>query len=423
MGKVNHLDVFPSVESIAVQNGRLFQELTAAFGKLRQDGTYTTKAILECEFAELVRDYTGMRIALHVDKDNPNACISLPMLDRNHPFIWEFFRRFGNFDTGLTLLRAMHGSIKGTIDKKNCRVGGIYADIQGDVYFGLTLLKGSRYTDSELAAIMLHELGHLFTYFDKLGTTVYTSHAIAAAAKGVLETESLEQRSIILKEAEQVLGIELDDRERLAAHPKATRGMATQAMLISAVAERSRSETGASIYELRSCEQLADQFATRHGAGKDLVTALDKIFREAWHRSTLSMPEHVMLETCKVIIFLGLAFFNPIGMTVYVIMSDPMRKIYDDPEARVRMVRQQLNEELKSAKLPAERKRAILEDIKICEEVESTLDDKRTMLELFHTTIMPSGRAAMSQQLAQKQIEDLLNNQLFVMSAKFSVGA
>ena len=35
---------------------------------------------------------------------------------------------------------------------------------------------------------------------------------------------------------------------------------------------------------------------------------------------------------------------------------------------------------------------------------------------------MPSGRAALSQEATQKQVEALLNNELFVAASKFKVG-
>lgn len=423
MSRFNPFESLPALESISVQNGRLFQELTLAIGKLRKGDSYTTEAILDSDIMNIVRDYTGMRIAFHVDANYGHACIGLPELDRNHPFIDGYWRAYGHFETGAQIIRAMKGQIKGSVDRTNSKVGGIYSEIQADIYFGKSFLQGKMYSDGELAAVLLHELGHLFTYFEYLGTTVHSSHVIAAAAKAVMEIEDQAERAVVLKEAQQVLGVEIPDTDRLSMTPKAARSYATQTVLISAYAEKSRSEMGTNVYDARSCEQLADQFATRHGAGKELVTALDKLYRSYSHRSTLSMAEHVILEVGKMILFLCGLFLLTIPLVLWLLVSNPTRKIYDDPQARVRLVRQQLNEELKEKGLPDSRRVALLSDIAICEEIEGSLDDKRTVLEFIWTTVMPSGRAAANQELVQKQVEDLLNNQLFVMSAKLKVGA
>lgn len=423
MSRFNPFEGLPALESISVQNGRLFQELTLAIGKLRKGDSYTTEAILDSDIMNIVRDYTGMRIAFHVDANYGHACIQLPALDRNHPFVDGYWKAYGHFETGAQIIRAMKGQIKGSVDRTNSKVGGIYSEIQADIYFGKSFLQGKMYSDGELAAVLLHELGHLYTYFEYLGTTVFSSHVIAAAAKAVMEIEDQAERAVVLKEAQQVLGVEIPDTDRLSMTPKAARSYATQTVLISAYAEKSRSEMGTNVYDARSCEQLADQFATRHGAGKELVTALDKLYRSYSHRSTLSMAEHVILEVGKMILFLCGLFLLTIPLVLWLLVSNPTRKIYDDPQARVRLVRQQLNEELKEKGLPDSRRVALLSDIAICEEIEGSLDDKRTVLEFIWTTVMPSGRAAANQELVQKQVEDLLNNQLFVMSAKLKVGA
>jgi len=410
-----------SPENIAPQSGALFKDVTDAIGRLRKDGTYTTKAIMECEIIQLVKLHTNMSIELVVEK-HAGAFVTWAPIDRNHPFVKETYTGFQSSETGLALIRAMGGTIKGSVDTKNCRVSGIFSTIMGSIHIGLLLMKNKSFSDSELAAIFLHELGHVFTYFYYIGRAVITTAIIAQTAKIMYEIDDYQERVVVLKEAERILGVEVTDKERLAAAPKNARSLTTQTVLVSSNADKTRSETGNSIYELRSVEQLADQFATRHGAGRDLVIGLDKLFRGYWNSSTLNTTEHTMLEIIKLIMFMiGLAII-PSTVIPWVLFSNPTRKIYDDPEARVRLIRQQITEELKDRDLPDQKRVQLLEDIDAVRAIEEGLDDKRSLLEMFWTKVIPSGRRAQNQLEAQKLIEALISNELFEQAAKFKVG-
>lgn len=406
-----------SLEAISQQSGALFAELTKAVGFLRTENTYTTESVKSSEIMDVVKAYTNMSIQFNIGNYR-EAHIRLPMLDANHPFIRDYMRKYGSYDTGVQLIRALGGSATGGVSLKEGKVFGVYGDIVGYVCMGVGFFRDRRYSDSELAAIILHELGHLFTYFELLGSVVMTSHVISCAAKTMVDTEDYEKRLTVLKEAEQVLGIEVPDKDRVASKNKLVRSLSTQVALITATSKTQRSETGNSIYEMRSCEQIADQFAARHGAAKDLVLALDRLYRDHYDTSTMSMFEHVVIEVCKVIFFLCAAILAPGPVIVWLVFFNPTHKIYDDPAQRVKLLKQQAINELKDKKLDDDRRDTILKDLDIMEEVEDGLDDKRSLLEVFWTTIIPSGVSAASQEKGAKQLEELINNQLFVQSAK-----
>ncbi len=410
----------PTMEAISYQTG-LFNELTKAVEKLRAEKTYDTKAINDSDIPNIINIFTDMLVSIDINPDYDNAAfITWPSIDKNHPFINEFLRKHIVSDTGLTLIRALDGEIRGSIDIKTGRVSGIFTKVQGDITLGAGLLRNKQYTSGEIAAIILHELGHLWTYFVYLGTMVTSSHVIAAVSKAVYDIDNKEERLVVIKEAERVLGVDVKEKERLAALPKQIRSLATDMVFISAKAEKSQSETGYNIYELRSVEQLADRFATQHGAGVELASGLQKLFQNYAHSSTISTTQHTLIEVCKVIIFTAGLMLNPVGTVVYLLMSNPTEKQYDDPEARIRLIKQMLIDELKDQRIKPTRRAQLQKDIDVVSRIEGELNDKRSALELFWTKIMPSGRRAMSQQESQKLIEDLLNNELFVKAANFA---
>lgn len=412
-----------SMEGASFKTG-LFKALSDAVAKLRKADSYTTEAIIASGINEAIKAYTNMSIKLNVDpKFSEAAYITWPSLDMNHPFIDQEIRKNIHQDTGLVLIRALGGQMMGSVDMRNCRVGGIFEKIQGDIVLGVGLFKSTRFTDFEIAAIMLHEIGHMWTYFVYLGTVVMSSHVISAAAKAVYEIDDYDKRIMVLKESEQILGVEIADKDRLAAMPKQVRGLATESIFISSKAQQTQSETGYNIYEMRSVEQLADRFAVQHGAGPDLATGLDKMFSSYGHRSTLNTTEHTLLEIVKLIGFTAGLFLFPVPLLIYVLFTNPLEKHYDDPEKRVRLIKQMIIDEMKDDRLPPARRRQLQDDYDITEKVEKGLDDKRTILEMFWSTIMPSGRKALNQEQAQKRIEDLLNNELFVISNRLKLGA
>jgi hypothetical protein len=103
---------------------------------------------------------------------------------------------------------------------------------------------------------------------------------------------------------------------------------------------------------------------------------------------------------------------------MWIIFFNPTIKYYDDPEARVKFIRQQMTNELKDKGLNDKRRDEILADLELVDVIEDGLDDKRGLLELFWTEIIPSGVTANTQEKAMKHLEELLNNQLFIQSAK-----
>lgn len=412
------------LEAVAYQSGRLFIDLTAAVAQLRKADVLNTESISKAEIPEIVKLHTNMRISFDVAPNlNLGAYIQLPAIDTNHPFVSNHWRGMSD-DVGVSLIRALGGQMHGSVDKLNCKVSGVYKDIQGDVVMGNGLIRDSSFSDAELASIIMHELGHLFTYFEYLGTVVMSSHVVGGIAKSMYGIDSYDKRLDTLKEADQILGVDTLNREAIASSPTPKgRSLMAQAIYLSTLAAKSRSDTGLNVYEMRSCEQLADQFVTRHGSGgRDLATALDKMYRKFWSRSAMSTAEYTIWEITKLILFIGGLFIFPVILTIYVLVVNPARKIYDDPAARLKFIRQQMVDSLKDKTLTDIRRSQILSDIDAVGVLEANLDDKRSLFELFWTTIMPSGRTALSQEATQKQVEALINNELFVAASKFKVG-
>ena len=417
-----------SIESIQTQDGAFFDGLTDSIEFLKANGTFTTEAVIESQILDRIRYSTGMWVDVVIKKEvNVGAYVMLPSVDKNHPFVNENYRKWYSGDAGMTAVHLLEKIPKGIVNTETGKVGGLFSQIRCDLSLGYDLIQGGRFTAREVAAVILHELGHLFTYFLHLGTTVQSALFSSAAAKNVMEAQTYEERVKILSEAERTFGIELPTKEALAKLNPAKVGNGVQAVILSTVAEKQKSEAGSSLYELRACEQIADDYAVQHGASKDLVTALDKVGRIYGEDSYRNGALFVMLEVCKLLIFIGSIAFgawsSAISMSVYIMITNPLLRGYDKPGERAELIKKRCINQLQDRGLTKEEKLSIQADIDVIDKVISGTHDKSTLLELFWANFRRQGRAATKQLEFNKEVEELIFNETFKEAAAFSTMA
>lgn len=412
-----------SLESFAIQSDKFFNQLVESITFLRNDGRYTTKEIKESLIMDHINKQTGMNVELIIKKGFMGAYVMLPNVDRNHPFINSSARKFMGNDVGVSAINFKAATPQGYVDTSTCRVSGWYSEIVSPVTIGLELLSSPGFTAEEIAAVLLHELGHLYTYFLLLGTTVLSSLVIAATAKECVGAVDYGKRVYVLKEAEKTLGIEIPNKEGLAKVNADKDAKGIQVVMLTSLAEKARSDTGFNYYEMRSCEQLADKFAVRHGAGIHLASALEKIYTTYGHSSYRNRMLHIFGEIVKLILFcLGMLLgpLEMIALVCYVIFYNPMGKVYDDPKQRLTYIRTELIKEIKERKLPEERRQQIIVDAELIQTMIDKADDKLTFTQVFWKYCRSEGSKAVKQEELAKNIETLSNNDLFLNAAKFA---
>ena len=412
-----------SLESIAMQSGQFFEMLTENVEFLRNDGRYTTATIKESGIMETIRLQTGLNVNVNVRKDpGIGAYIILPNVDRNHPFISGEIRRFLSSDVGVSAIAFKNIAPKGSVDTQNGKVSGIFTEINTDIVLTHALMTAKGITSAEIAAIILHELGHLFTYFLHLGSTIVSNLAVTATARQIVGAKDYGEREFILKEAEKTLGIEIPNKEAMAKITSDKEANGIQTVMLTSLVEKARFETGFNIYELRSCEQIADQFAIKHGAGVHLASGLDKIYRQYGHSSYRNRMLHVMMEIVKLLLFVvGLWIGLAIPLLIYVLEVNPLKKIYDDPRQRMEFIASTLTEEIKKRELPEERRKQLVADIEVIKNLAEKAHDKRTINQIFWQYCRSEGSAAVKQEKLGKAIEELTSNALFLSASKFAL--
>lgn len=419
-------------ENMARQSGRLYADLTNAYAQLRSSGKFTTEDIKRIGFSDIIRAHTGMYAEVAIEtKYKLAAFIALPPIDKNHVFVQNYYReRFAGSELGEALV-SLRDNPRGTVDTQSGMVGGVFKELRITVNMGQSLVMGSEFTAEELAAITLHELGHAFTYFLHLGTTATSALMAGAIARGVMGAETYGERIKVIEEGERVLGVDIPNKNKLSELTPEMASKMVSAVVIKHQVEYNQSQAGTTMYEARACEQLADEFAIKHGAGAALSTALAKLGKMYWHKAYWNPVVYLIFESIKVTVFLiraiFLAQYNWVTRAILAIdlisfyFWCPALKVYDDPKQRNKLILQRLIETLKEPNLSEAIIVQVKEDIELVKEIQEQTRNHPDVFDLIWHHINPNGRQRLREEEFNKQLEDLMFNELFEHAATFRI--
>lgn len=413
-----------SLESIKFQSGILFQELTMLYQAAREAGLKEERLATSDELKSIARcinHHTGLNVNIVLMDGGP--AVMIPHVDKNHPFIQEVMREW--FDDGDVYhqMKKANGVVKGSVNLNTARVSGIFSEIASDIIMPYDWIMGHNgTTPEENAAVTLHEVGHLFTYYEFINRSVTTNQVLAALSRGYAEADSIDQRTTLLVSAKKALQLKEDGIDELA---KSSKVEVVTAVILSGVVEKSRSELGINIYDMNSWEYLADEFAARHQCGKHLITALDKIYKQFGHMSYRSKSKYIFMEAFKLIVLLGSVLTLSTGFSVILLLygivlvsTDSDVVIYDEPESRMRRLRQQIIQAMKDRRLSKSDIQRMEEDLRLIDSVMESVKDKRQWLSIL-ADFIPTNRKNRNAILLQKELETLANNDLFAKAAQF----
>lgn len=440
-------------EAISLQSNMFFDSLTKAIAKIREYSKLE-EGLKEVDIPGIVFAHTGMLVKMNLwNVPLINAAVRLPDVNTNHPFYSSIRRFFSKPSKTLKDMQEAGGSLIGTVDRENARVGGYFSKVEVDVYFTSGLLKAKKLiSDPEVAAILLHELGHLYTYFEYLNKLTRTTNIISSLSRAMYDVEDQKERGLIMKSAGEQLKIESFDPAQYVSGSKEKRTLASTTFIISALPTSSRSDTGFSAYEHRSCEQVADQFAVKFGAGRALASGLNKMYKGSYSqipRSAFIIMQIIDLiglaldgfragfsiavikssvglggaQSIGGLIAAGLAFIPVVillKLAVTYLTFNSVKGIYDGGKERLILIKRNIVDSLKDKDLPPGVREQLVSDAELVDKLASDLYEDR--LGIFEWIVMnthPSRIRDRKNELVFKDIENLLTNDLFLRSAQF----
>lgn len=403
-----------ATEGIQFQSGLFAKELTQAFEtlkKLPKDEIPDSPEIKTIE--SIIDGHTKLLFSVDIGERGPH--VESPAINKNNPLIASFHRAYSSSADGIAMIKAAPGLVQGGVNLRTSQATGIFTKLQHRLALPLNYIVGKSYTAAELAAITIHEVGHIFTYYEYITRSVTTNQVLAGLAKALDGTGNVIEREAILLTAHKALRLGTEGVADLA---KSNNTKVVEAVVLSNVMRSTASELGSNIYDATSWEYLSDEFATRHGAGRDLVTALGKLYQRDWNISFRSTPVFYAFEALKILFYVGnLMFGNFLPLVSMILISMPGNETYDTPEARLKRIRNQIMENLKQKDLSETDSENLREDLAAVDMVLDKANDRRDIFGMFWTTVSGSQRRAWNQQELQKQLESIAANDLFLKAS------
>lgn len=403
-------------EAIAYQgNSKLAERLTQIINDWRPSCTFTTDECARRGLAAAIFEGSGISVRFEVtDVPYSNAAVELPSIDKNHPLINNYQRGWLSNRELHKVLNFVGGKFSGYVDRKQGRVYGDFCKLTCPAWLTTGLLKNTAISSRGIASIVLHELGHVFSFYERLIDLFNMNYAASAVATRVLKLESDQERIELISEYEKTTNTVIDDKEVILRQDK---DGPVYVKLITETIKQRRNIEGNEIYSYRGFEQCSDQFAVRHGVGRDLQLALAVIERENGSTSHEGWVVHIALEYLKLIGFMFMTAMTCGMFAVLVLLcSRPLNKVYDDPKERAVRIRNEMVGELK-LKITDARRKEIVTDIHSIDICIKELQDKKTILEAIWAYMTPTGIESEAKRKFEQQLEALGNNNLFYASS------
>lgn len=386
----------------------------------------------QSQLSGIVRKHTGMDVNFTLCPNTYDAYCHLVEVDRNHAFFHQRTKLLcyhaNNYKT--TKTEAIGG-----VNLKNGTVDGVFSKFPVKIGLGSLFIVGiegerSVFDADEVAAILIHEIGHAFTTFEYLGKTVMTGLVIGSSVRETAGISEPRERTKVIMSACKNANLMIDEafiEKTISVH-----GNDSDVILLTEHVRNLNVITKSNVYDARNCEQIADQFAVKHGAAAALGSALEKLHKYSYDINYRSTFMYVTLEVMKVIgaMFLGTALLGGgllmIGIALIVLISHiPGTKIYDDPKDRLIFLKRQVIDDLKKLDNQSVKNKVLIKSlIESIEDLDARIEDvkdRKGWGTAIWDVVTPWGRNREQQEAKAKILEESLNNDLFTKAAKLAV--
>ena len=420
-----------SPESISFQNPAFYLALEGIIAAHRTGtGEQDLRSNLEMEIASAIKKYTNMNFEIIIG--NYPMAVEMPKIDKNSPLIegYGWTEAASSKQSISDIRKSKSAKLHAMIDPDSSYVSGYLAELPPTrLYMNEWQMyqksksegDGRKYTAGEMAAVIVHEVGHIWAFFMFLVRFRTDNQVLGATVRDLDGTADMGKRELIIKEAATALDLETIDATELSHKNNLT----VYTVIITSMARRNRTQSGSAGYDINSFEMLADQFANRHGAGRDLVTALDKM--EKGNIAGRGMLSYIFFEFVKVAMALlglvagafgpGLSFIIFTYLTL-VIMADSHHEWYDKTGYRFKRISNDLIEQLKDPKLPKDVAARVRADIDAIAEVNARYKDHVQLVGLVYDYLIPSGVNKRKDIAFQQSLEAMSANKLFYYASQ-----
>ena len=420
-----------------LQNSKLGEGIEEVLTSLRSYNRVTQATVISSKLAEVIKTHTGLTFNFIIE-DMINMYVYPPDINKNNVMLNQAERWIYENIDGERLLKSQ-SFINGVVDLKNGKVTGDFTKLNLTMGIGEPFLyKYSEFTIQESTAIILHEIGHAFVYLEMLTRLMKSNYIMLESSKRLMKAETKEQRLKILNEVESGLDIKIKDKNDLAETKK--KADVYQTVILQEDIVYSESNYGFNIYDTRAFEQLADNFAARHGYQRALATGLDRMYSMFGDRAYMHPAWNLVLNivqflsyvcvAAEIVIMIASGTLAAITGIIYgftwimllIGIGNPLKYDYDPLEYRVIKLRQQVNDALKDRTLPIHQQKKLIDDAKVIDDVLSKMYlDNVTFYDWLWKTLNPFQWKNVKEVNLQYKLEEMLNNSMYSAAAGLNV--
>lgn len=390
--------------------------------------------------------YSRLGIKTKIDLDAKTEGAIMPFfLNPNHILLKEFFRGdIEDIDSlQAALVKTLGSKAKGTVDLKTAKLTGMFSEYEHPLWLGLNVNFGHGMTPGEITAILLHELGHGFTYYEYSNRLVSTNQVLCEYLSASIGKKNPSKRTYALKELEKYGAITEEEFDSMAGDPETVFSNAMFLRYIRKVVTSLPNRR----YDETSSEQLADNFANRFGYGKELITGLDRLYRGVMfigspEKSYTMRAIFYMYEIFTTYAVLKLAVILTLNVgrlvlaqgiggiytlfSVYMAMigwwsvtgADNEDMTYDKLKLRYTRIRSEMITTLKNPNVDKATSERVVKAISEIDPIIKNTMIHNNLLTMAKNFLLPVHRNTSSAIALQQQLEILASNDLFVKAAE-----
>jgi len=313
------------------------------------------------------------------------------------------------------------------IDLKMAKIRNLPSAFHCYVLLDIVDLREHNLSPLEMIATLLHEVGHAFTHISE---SYRTTNIIESLTEAMTEFDDHDNHKNYKLMNERIFGGEqvLNEDDGLE-----TVILKSQKKILNIKLNPNSGE------EFVESERMADQFATRFGLGKPLVSALHKLHRGMEESRDNSTTASVMVVIALKILILGIIissfplllevifiglfgllagmFFGRLMIGLLIGGEKNHAKVYDIEKRRYIRIKQDLIRQLRTVNMPKELKQEKVRDLHEIENTIKTLPDQGFVDKFLES--VPWHRASTKNAEATRRMEENIDNNYHVLSAEW----
>ena len=381
------------------------------------------------DLEDLIFKRLGMRTKFVI---NDILAATMPLYANNyHVFADSFWRGNIELPDQTAFLDKINGQT-GYVDTKNAKLGGFFSDYRHIVYMNFKdLVKNFKMSPGQITAILLHELGHCFTfceYSDRLSTN---NQIFAGIAKELAKPADKRNAEYIFKELTLLNpNTKREMADKIASGQRIVSTGESFKYAIECVTQQLEDAK----YDETQSESLADNFAARFGYGGELVSSLQVLGTHYDENAERRLGFFSAVLAIVISLLVGIAMITTIAGLFYLLVSFFMGTLlllssgesgkdytYDDIKIRYKRIRDQVVHEIKLRKYTVEHAHHLSKQIEFLDKIVKSTGNWRSPLDKLMNKFNPKDILAKRSIERQQLLEDLASNELFIQSLRLQV--